>query len=151
MKIGRRERRLIDESMVVRLATVSGSGQPRVTPLWFIFASGQFYMNTREASPAVRDILANSAVVLLLERDKGRRSKDVLRVRGQATFQLRPVVNRHVYVRSALKYHLSAGGLRNLLTTAHSIPIRARYYGERAGEAGTIEVIPESVEMVPKR
>lgn len=150
MKIGPRTRRLIDQSMIVRLATVSASGQPRLTPLWFIFESVRFYMNTREASPAVRDILANPEVVLLLERDKGRRSKDVLRVRGQATFHRRMAVNRHMYLRSALKYHLSAGGLRNLLATVWSLPIRARYYRERAAEAGTIEVIPQSVEMLPK-
>ncbi len=150
MKIGSRTRRFIDAAMVVRLATVSASGQPRVTPLWFIFESGRFYMNTREASPGVRDILANPEVVLLLERDKGRRSKDVLRVRGKATFHRRMAVNRHMYLRSALKYHFSAGGLRNLLTTVRSLPIRVLYYRERAGEAGTIEVIPESVEMLPK-
>jgi hypothetical protein len=107
-------------------------------------------MNTRAASPAVRDILANPEVVLLLERDKGRRSKDVLRVRGQATFHRRSAVNRHMYLRSALKYHFSVGGLRNLLATVRSIPIRARYYRERAGEAGTIEIIPGSVEMLAK-
>jgi general stress protein 26 len=150
VKIEPRTRRLIDESMIVRLATVSASGQPRVTPLWFIFEGGHFYMNTREASPAVRDILANREVVLLLERDKRRRSKDVLRVRGQATFHREASVNRQMYVRSALKYHFSVGGLRNLLATVRSIPIRARYYRERAGEAGTIEVIPESAEMLPK-
>jgi len=150
VKIGSRTRRFIDESMVVRLATVSGSGQARVTPLWFIFAGGRFYMNTREASPAVRDILANPEVVLLLERDKGRRSKDVLRLRGQATFHRGSAVNRQMYLRSLLKYHLSAGGLRNLLATVGSLPIRVLYYRERAGEAGTIEIIPESAEMLPK-
>jgi nitroimidazol reductase NimA-like FMN-containing flavoprotein (pyridoxamine 5'-phosphate oxidase superfamily) len=47
VKIGSRTRRFIGESMVVRLATVSDSERPRVTPLWFIFESGRFYMNTR--------------------------------------------------------------------------------------------------------
>jgi uncharacterized pyridoxamine 5'-phosphate oxidase family protein len=151
MKIGSRMRGFIGESMVVRLATVSDSGQPRITPLWFIFERGRFYMNTREASPAVRDILANPEVVLLLERDKGRRSKRVLRVRGQTKFHRRSALNQRMYLRSLLKYHLSVGGLWNLLATVRSLPIRALYYRERTGEAGTIEVIPESVEMVPKR
>ena len=136
--------------MIVRVATLSRDGTPRLTPLWFIHDRGRIYMNTRAESPAVKDIWANPFVVLLFEKDRGPRPGKTLRIRGRAAFQAGTALNRRMYIRSALKYHLSPGGLKNLLQSLTSLPIRARYYRERAGESGTIEVTPESLEFVPQ-
>jgi uncharacterized pyridoxamine 5'-phosphate oxidase family protein len=151
MNIDTRARRRIANSLVVRLATLSGASQPRLTPLWFIFDRGRFYMNTRAASPAVRDIASHPEVVLLFDRDRPGRSSRVLRIRGRAEFrQDTKELNGRMYLFSALKYHLSLGGLRNLAAGLASWPVRLRYYKERAGEAGTIEVIPETIGFVLK-
>ncbi len=143
-----RVQRFLQKSMVTPLATLSASAQPHLTPLWFVHDGGKLYMNTRAASPAARDIAANPNVVLLFDAERGRRSGQVLRIRGTA--RLRKSLGLRVLLRFAAKYHLSPGGLRNLLSHLGTLLVRVRYYGERTGEAGTLEVTPESFEFLPR-
>ncbi len=70
----------------------------------------------------------------------------VLRVRGQARIVKR--LPFHLLARFALKYHLSPGGLANLARSLGTLSTRIRDYGERSGEAGVIEVSPESLEFL---
>ena len=146
-----REERLqsfLRRSMVVRLATLSPKEQPHLTPLWFVQDGGRFYMATRAASPAARDISAHPDVVLLFHAERGRRPGQILRIRGTA--RLRKSLGLRVQLRFAAKYHLSPGGLRNLLSNLGTLLVRVRYYGERTGEAGTLEVTPERFEFLPR-
>lgn len=138
----------LERSMVVRVATLSAKGQPHITPLWFVWDQGRIRMNVRSDSPAARNISANPAVVLLLDSE-GRLPDRVLRIRGRASVRHEGPVMRRAVLRSALKYHLSLGGLRNLFRHLRTIPIRARYYAERGGEATVIEVLPEDAELLP--
>lgn len=141
-------RRFLSRAMVVRIATVGRSGQPHLTPLWFVREGNNICMNCRAESPAARDLATNANVVLLFEAQSRGRSARVLRIRGRAEF--RKGVTASMVARSALKYHFSPGGLRNLLESLTQLPMKARYYGERAGEGGTIRVTPESAEFLVK-
>ncbi len=143
-----RVRRFLQKSMVTPLATLSARGQPHLTPLWFVYDGGKLYMNTRAASPAARDIAANPHVVLLFHAERARRPGQVLRIRGTA--RLQKSLGLRVLLRFAAKYHFSPGGLRNLLSNLGTLLVRVRYYGERTGEAGTLEVTPESFEFLPR-
>ncbi len=140
-------RRFLGASMIVRVATLSRNGQPHLTPLWFVEDGGRFYMGTRAASPAARDIAANPDVVLLFHAERGRRRGQVLRIRGTA--RLRKSLRLRVLWGFAAKYHLSPGGLKNLASSLGTVLVRARYYGERAEGAGTLEVTPERFEFLP--
>ena len=140
--------RFLGRSMVVRVATLSQRGEPHITPLWFVVDGRKFYMAPRAASPAARHVSASPNVVMLFdgERRSRRRGVRVLRIGGRARLVRR--LPLPVLWRFALKYHLSSGGLRNLVQNLRTLPVRVRYYGERAGEGGVLEVSPETVEFL---
>ena len=140
-------RRFLDRSMVVRLATLSAQGQPHITPLWFVSDGRRVYVTTRNASLAARDVTATRQVVMLFHGERAAGPARVLRVAGRAQSGRR--LRLSVLLRFALKYHLSPGGLRNLAGGLRTVPARVRYYAERYGEAGVIEVSPESAGFLP--
>ena len=144
--------RFISRCMVVRVATLSASGLPHLTPLWFVRspdgqAGGDFYMNARSASPAPRDLAANSDVVLLFEKERGRSTR-TLRIRGRATFSAGEQFAPAILARFALKYYLNPGGAGDIVRNLGTVPARLLYYRERAGEAGAIQVTPETAELI---
>ena len=139
--------RFISKCMVVRVATLSASGLPHLTPLWFVRSGGDFYMNTRTASPGARDIAANGDVVLLFDNERGR-SKRTMRIRGRATFSAGEQFSPGILVRFALKYYLNPGGAADIARNLRTVPARLLYYRERAGEAGAIQVAPETAELI---
>ncbi len=146
----RRVERFVSRCMVVRVATLSASGVPHLTPLWFVRSGGDFYMNTRTASPAARDIGANGDVVLLFEREHGRSSR-ALRIRGRATFSAGEQFSPGILARFALKYYLSPGGASDIARNLRTVPARLLYYRERAGEAGAIQVSPATAGLIASR
>ena len=101
----------------------------------------------RSASPAPRDIAANGDVVLLFEKERGR-SKRALRIRGRATFSPGEQFAPAILARFALKYYLNPGGLTDIVRNLGTLPARVLYYRERAGEAGAIQVAPETAELI---
>ena len=139
--------RFISRCMVVRVATLSASGLPHLTPLWFVRSGGDFYMNTRTASPGARDIAANGDVVLLFEKERGRSTR-ALRIRGRATFSPGEQFSPRILARFALKYYLNPGGAGDIARNLRTVPARLLYYRERAGEAGAIQVTPETAELI---
>ncbi len=136
------------DSMVVRLATLSPKGAPLLTPIWFVEDRGRFNMNARRDSPAGRHVAANPEVVLLFAGEKHSRSQRVLRVRGRA--RLRRRLAARLLLKFALKYHFSLGGLWNLISSLQTVRVRLRYYGQRTGQSGTIEMTPVTFEFVER-
>jgi hypothetical protein len=136
--------------MVARVATLSAGGKPRLTPLWFVYRDGRIYLNARADSPAARAIVANPAVVVLFSPDKARTSPaKVLKIKGKASFTAGGQFSAGLLLRFALKYHLSPGGVRNFFANLGTVSERIHYYRERAGEAGAIEIVVDSVEVIP--
>lgn len=140
----REARRTMSRAKIVRIATLSRGGRPHLTPLWFARIDGKIYMAVREGSPAGRDIAANPQVALLFE-DGDR----VLRVRGRAAFTREKLV-RHELFHFAPRYLVSPAALRDAFRNVGRLRARFRYYGERGGEGGFIEVTPESAEFLSK-
>lgn len=137
-------RRALGAALTVRIATLSPGGRPHLTPLWFARIEGKIFMGVREGSPAARDIAANPLVALLFE-DQGR----VLRMRGRAVFRKDALIRRELF-HFAPRFLLSPAALRDTLANLGRLPARLRYYRERGGEGGFIEVTPESAEFLPK-
>src|SRR5262249_11882340 len=73
-----RVRDFLDASTVVELATVSPSGRPFVTPLWFVCDDGALYVTTAATSRAARNVAPHPAVAILLHRDRSWRLDPVL-------------------------------------------------------------------------
>ena len=139
--------RMLQRAKIARIATFSAKGRPNLTPLWFVFDGARLYMNTREASVAVRNLRANPEVVVLVEDERGR----VTRIRGTAQFTKDAPMRRRAAFRATLKYHLSPGGLANLMSSLRSLPARVRYYTERVGESGVIVITPLTMEVLDGR
>jgi len=143
-------RAFVARSMVARVATLSRKGEPHITPLWFVCDQETIYMTTREASPAARNISMHPAVVLLFDVERGPGSDRVLRIRGRAIVSKESGLLRRIALRVGRKYYLCPGGLRNLLAHCQKLPLMRRYYGERRGQAGVIEVEPEGAEFLKR-
>ncbi|MBP2365616.1 pyridoxamine 5'-phosphate oxidase family protein [Pseudonocardia parietis] len=60
------ERRLRDEA-TVWLSTVRGDGRPHVTPVWFVFDEGTWWIGCSANSVKVRNCRSQGAVALALE------------------------------------------------------------------------------------
>ena len=137
-------------AMVARIATLSRKGEPHITPLWFVRDRGRIYMTTREASPVVRNVLRTPAVVLLFDSEQPHLAGSILRLRGRAVFRKGRGIMWRTLLRQLPKYRLSPGAVRNLLAHHRRFFAMARYYAERGGESGVIEVLPESAELLPR-
>jgi hypothetical protein len=140
-------RRFLARCRVVRIATLSAKGTPHITPLWFVFAQGRIYMGARAELPTARNVVANPRVVLLFETADGEPSDPVLRLTGTAVLK-RGAARRQglLFVR---KYILSWDDLRDTFANVSRLLDRVRYYAER-GDAGMIEVKPESAKFLAK-
>jgi len=72
-----------------RLATLDRDGFPHVTPLWFVWADGAFYMTSIADRPHLRRLAANPRAGVLVdtedgERDDGQRPNRQVRAIGEA-------------------------------------------------------------------
>lgn len=72
-----------------RLATLDRDGFPHVTPLWFVWADGAFYMTSIADRPHLRRLASNPRAGLLIdtedaERDDGQRPNRQVRATGEA-------------------------------------------------------------------
>ncbi len=57
----------IDDDRNVWLATVRPNGRPHLTPIWYCFHNGRFWMCTSADAVKTRNVLANPSVSLSLE------------------------------------------------------------------------------------
>ena len=126
-----RVRDFLDASTVVELATVSPSGRPFVTPLWFVGDDGALYVTTAATSRAARNVATHPAVAMLLHGDRDGRRDRVLLLRGSATVH-HAFPSWHVLAKLALKCHLSPRGALSELRHAAQWPLRLVYYCRRA-------------------
>ncbi len=149
-------REFLARSMILRLATLSPKGQPRIRCLWFVCQRGRIYIFTANSTPAGRSITARPEVALLFDGEQGPLSERILRVRGRAVFRGESRVAGRVMLGLARKYFLTRPGLRNLLAHARTVPVAVRFYAqgwreERGkGLKAIMEVAPVSFEFVPR-
>jgi PPOX class probable F420-dependent enzyme len=60
----------LDEPRMAHLATVSRSGRPRVTPIWYAYQNGAFYFTTRLGRVKGKHVQQNSRVALSIATDE---------------------------------------------------------------------------------
>jgi len=100
--------KLLRSTIPARLAFVGASGQPHVTPIWFLWRDGAVVMCTFANSAKVRAIQANPRIALTI--DSNEPPYKVLRIRGPAELEF------------------VDGILDDYITCAH------RYYGKELGD-----------------
>ncbi|HZW74622.1 MAG TPA: pyridoxamine 5'-phosphate oxidase family protein [Caldimonas sp.] len=143
-----RVRDFLDASTVVELATVSPSGRPFVTPLWFVGDDGALYVTTSATSRAARNVATHPAVAMLLHGDRDGRRDRVLLLRGSATVH-HAFPSWRVLAKLALKYHVSPRGALSELRHAAQWPLRLLYYADGRGGPAHLRIVPTAAEIVP--
>ena len=70
------------------LATIDPSGHPRITPIWFLWKDGAFYMTSFASKPHVRNLHLNPKAAVCIDVEKtlsdGRRPNQQVKGAGQA-------------------------------------------------------------------
>ena len=67
----------LDSEPIIWLSTVTGTGQPQATPVWFIWTAGEVVIYGARNGPKNRNIAANPRVCLHLDGD-GRGGSNVI-------------------------------------------------------------------------
>jgi general stress protein 26 len=138
----------LNRSMTMRVATLSTSGVPHITPLRFIDNGRAIYALPRAASPTARHIRKQPSVVLLFDAEET--ASPVLRVRAHATTRSESHLAGWYQRRAAIKYFLRPGGIWNLLTHWRNLPTWARIRrSSTPADTALIEFMPETAEFVP--
>jgi hypothetical protein len=133
-------------SLVMRLATVSGRDIPSLTPIWFVVMDGRLVASTAATTVAARNIAAEPRVTILLDGEKAGSSELVLRLRGTGEVH-HGLPPWGVLARFAGKYYLSPGGLRSELGHVDRWGLRRRYYAQ--SDPVWLAIQPTAAELIP--
>jgi general stress protein 26 len=90
--------------MVARIATLSRSGRPSITPLYFVCAPGRIWLGTSEWTRASRNVQADPRVSVLFEVERDPRPRRILRISGRASVRTDLKGQRSYNRRVARKY-----------------------------------------------
>jgi Pyridoxamine 5'-phosphate oxidase len=99
-----------------RLATLEATGFPRITPLWFLWEGGAFWMTSVDGQPHLRNLARDPRAAICVDVEESRESEGVRpnrQVKGHGLAVLQPDVAGEWTRRITLKYlHGSAGEKR---------------------------------------
>ncbi len=141
---------ILTRSMVVCIATLSLNERPSIHPIYFTLSAGKIWIGTPDWTVAVRNVRANSRVVLLFNVEQDPGDRRVLRITGEATIRTTPEILRAYSLRVARKYIFTLPGLINWLTHPRQLQLR-RYYTAQSrskGKTCVIEVTPARFELL---
>jgi len=140
----------IRQSMVARIATLSSSGRPSITPLYFVCVRGHIWLGTADWTLAAREAKTNPCVSVLLEIEHSPNDSRILRITGSARVQTDAKTLRSSNLRTVLKYILTPGGIGNYLTHLRLLQPSRQYHAQSAkkGLACIIDVTPEHFEFL---
>ncbi len=136
--------------MVARIATLSGTGRPSITPLYFVAPGGRIWLGTSEWTLAARSVQADPRVSILFEVERDPRPHLILRISGRASVRTDPKGQRSYNRRVARKYILTPGGIRHYLAHRRQLKLQRTYHAQSAekGQACVIEVTPLDAEFL---
>lgn len=79
---GRTAAHRLETELIIWLTTVSPTGQPQSSPVWFLWEDGEFVVYSLAETPRIRNIRANPRVAVNLNSDAT--AADVVTVEGEA-------------------------------------------------------------------
>lgn len=137
--------RILDGSMVARIATISKTGRPHVNPLYFRLADGHIHLGTATNTLAAHNVRANPDVQILFEVERSVNDRRMLRVDGVGTVRTDSDVLKAYRNDIARKYVVTPRGLWNMLVHPRQWgPMRRHLAG---GAACVIDVTPTAMEL----
>jgi Pyridoxamine 5'-phosphate oxidase len=133
---------ILRRCMVARIATLSRTGRPSITPLYFVAPHGRIWLGTSEWTLAARNAKADPRVSVLFEVEQDPSLHRVLRISGRASVRTDPKAQRSYTLRVARKYVLTPGGIRHYLAHLRQLKLQHTYHAQAAekGQACVIEV-----------
>lgn len=92
---------------ILRIATVDGSGNPHIVPVWYGYSAGKFYIGTNTRTEKAKNIMHNPRVSFCI--DVGVRSPDIFGVMGtgRARLLLKDAQVRPIAKKILLRYFRS--------------------------------------------
>jgi hypothetical protein len=140
---------VLRRSMVARIATLSRTGRPSITPLYFVAPGGRIWLGTSEWTLAALSVQADPRVSVLFEVEQDPGPRRVLRISGRASVRTDPKAQRSYNLRVARKYVLTPGGIRHYLAHMQQLKLQHTYHAQSAekGQACVIEVTPLDAEF----
>jgi general stress protein 26 len=143
-------RALLRRARVARIATLSRSGRPSITAIYFVAAGGHVWLGTASWTLAAREAQADPRVSLLFNVECDPGDQRVLRVAGRAAVRTDAAIVRGYSWRVALKYILQPGYLLNQLAHRSQFPLVERYHAQSRAKGTTaiIDVTPEQFEWL---
>jgi len=141
---------ILRRCMVARIATLSRNGRPSINPLYFVYMPGHIWLGTVEWTLAARNVKADPRVSVLLEVERDRSPRLVLRISGRAIVRTDPKGQRSYNLRVARKYVLTPGGIRHYLAHLRQLKLRRHYAAQNVsmGQPCIIEVTPLEAEFL---
>jgi F420H(2)-dependent biliverdin reductase len=106
-----------------KLASVSRDGSPHLTPIWYVYENGKFFVSTPQNTVKARNVRRDGRVALLVDN-----GETYLMVKGYGT--------------------VSGGRSAELITEKLAI----RYEGERSGRRKAVELLKKPhvmIEIIP--
>lgn len=142
--------RFFHQSMVARIATLSKSGQPSITPLYFNYVDGHLWLGTSSWTLAARQASADPRVCVLLQHEQNKADHRILRISGTAVVRTDTATLRIRDRQMALKYVFSRGALLNQILNMRLFAVVRRYRRQSAakGPGCVIDVTPQHIEFV---
>ena len=104
---------VLELDIPAHLATIDPDGYPRITPIWFIWEAGAFWMSSVEGQPHLRNLERDprAAICVDTESDAAIRGvRENRRVRAQGHAELGPDKDGQWTRRITLKYVPGADG-----------------------------------------
>lgn len=143
-------RALLRRARVARIATLSRSGRPSITSIYFVAPGGHVWLGTASWTLAAREAQADPRVSLLFNLERDPRDRRVLRVTGRAAVRTDAASVRAYGWRVALKYIAQPGYLLNQLAHRRQFALVNRYHAQSRAKGTTciIDVTPEQLEWL---
>ena len=141
---------VLRHSMVARIATLSRNGRPSINPLYFVYLNGHIWLGTVDWTLAALNVKADPRVSVLFEVEQDPSDQRVLQIRDRASVRTDQKAQHSYNLRTARKYLLTPGGIRNALTHIRQLPPMHNYHAQSAekGQPCVIEVTPEQAEFL---
>jgi PPOX class probable F420-dependent enzyme len=133
IKAGARAAERLEREAIAWLTTVSPAGQAQSSPVWFLWAGGEFLVYSLAVTPRIRNLAVNPRVSINLNSDDG--GGDIVTMEGEALVDLTapPVTAVPAYLEKYGQRIAEYGWTPEQFSTDYPLPIRIRPTRIRVG------------------
>jgi PPOX class probable F420-dependent enzyme len=132
-KAGARAAQRLERERIAWLTTVTPAGQAQSSPVWFLWAGGEFLIYSLAVTPRIRNLAANTHVSVHLNSDDS--GGDIVTMEGEALVDLTAPSAAAVpaYVQKYRQFMAKSGWTPEKFSEDYSLPVRIRPTRIRVG------------------